>query len=147
MLDFPCPPHLSLKKTVELVCQRLKSRTQTPWSLRSAGHIWLLRNTTEAGDIPLRRNLSQEFYIFIPAIRICFATREHFFPHPTDTESRVLRVLRGKAKRFLWRVTLPHHRNTRDVSLPAPGSGTEWPTCHTSPGEQSTQRHVTRPKG
>lgn len=44
-------------------------------------------------------NLSQEFYFFIPAIRTCFVTREHFFfPHPKYTESRVLRVLRGKTE-------------------------------------------------
>lgn len=40
------------------------------------------------------------------------------------------RVLRDKTKRFLWRVTLPHHSNTRDVSLPAPGK--HWGVAHMS---------------
>lgn len=47
-------------------------------------------------------------------------------------------VLRRKMKRLLWRVTLPHHSNTRDVSPAAPGSAAEWPTCHTSPGEPAS---------
>lgn len=47
---FPCPP-LTLKKTVMLVWQRLKSRTWTLWSPGSVGHIQPLWSTTEDGNI------------------------------------------------------------------------------------------------